>query len=278
LIILCNRNAGRSKEEILFFKNLDDVDLEVIEEKCFLERVEQLANTRDRVVVMGGDGTVNKAIQVLAHTNTALGIIPAGRGNDFSRYLGIPQDPLDALSIARKGLKTKVGLGKVAGRYFCNSLGVGFDAYIISLVNRYGKDSYKFTTFKNLFDFPSFKISIEATLTDGSKISLEKEVLMAVFGNGITEGGGIRISHKKDISEKFLSLTLVEDLPTISRLINFPLFLTSYFDLFNSVQNFNIVRADLEFEKLTKKHIDGDRFMKDFGRVEFCPEALTVLV
>ncbi|MDQ1513909.1 MAG: diacylglycerol kinase, partial [Microbacteriaceae bacterium] len=46
----------------------------------------------DAVVVVGGDGMVHLAVNALARTGVALGVVPTGTGNDFSRHLGLPQD------------------------------------------------------------------------------------------------------------------------------------------------------------------------------------------
>src|SRR5262249_35231920 len=46
----------------------------------------------ERVVVAGGDGTVHHAVRALAGTDTALGVLPVGTGNDFAKAAGLPTD------------------------------------------------------------------------------------------------------------------------------------------------------------------------------------------
>ncbi len=94
----------------------------------------------DVVVVLGGDGTVNEAIQGLARTETALAIIPGGSTNVWARSLGLPNDPEAAteqvVALLERGQRRTVNLGTANGRYFCFSAGYGFDAAAVREVER----------------------------------------------------------------------------------------------------------------------------------------------
>ena len=65
----------------------------------------------DAVIVAGGDGTINEAVQSLAGTQTALGVIALGSGNGLARELGCPLGPLEqrvsALKRNRRRRKTR---------------------------------------------------------------------------------------------------------------------------------------------------------------------------
>src|ERR1041385_789970 len=65
------------------------------------------------VIVAGGDGTINEAIQGLAGTDASLAIIPRGTGNVLARELGLPLDDEQALKIAAQGNSRKIYLGVV---------------------------------------------------------------------------------------------------------------------------------------------------------------------
>ena len=57
----------------------------------------------DVVVAVGGDGTINEVGRALAHTSTAMGVIPCGSGNGFARHLGIPisvKGAIDFINVA----------------------------------------------------------------------------------------------------------------------------------------------------------------------------------
>ncbi|HEY1331567.1 MAG TPA: diacylglycerol kinase family protein [Actinomycetota bacterium] len=93
----------------------------------------------DLVVALGGDGTVNEAVNGLALTDTPLAILPGGGANVFARALGIPRDPVEAAGALLERIDDKprrVSLGRVDGRYFVVNCGVGLDAAIVQRVER----------------------------------------------------------------------------------------------------------------------------------------------
>jgi diacylglycerol kinase family enzyme len=93
------------------------------------------------VAVLGGDGTLNEAADGLVGTDTALAPLPGGSTNVYARTLGIAHDPVDATaqllgSLERRSFQ-RIGLGQVNGRYFLFHCGVGFDASVVSWVERH---------------------------------------------------------------------------------------------------------------------------------------------
>jgi diacylglycerol kinase family enzyme len=95
----------------------------------------------DLVLVLGGDGTLNEAINGLAGTETPLGILPGGGTNVFARTHGIPKDAVEATAALLERLREgaaprRINLGKVNGRYFSFIAGVGFDAAVVRQVER----------------------------------------------------------------------------------------------------------------------------------------------
>ncbi|WLR55823.1 diacylglycerol kinase family lipid kinase [Mesobacillus subterraneus] len=81
----------------------------------------------DAVIAMGGDGTINEAINGLAEQahRPALGIIPLGTVNDFARALSIPLDPYKAISILAEQNLKPVDIGKINENYFANVIALG---------------------------------------------------------------------------------------------------------------------------------------------------------
>ena len=94
----------------------------------------------DVVIGYGGDGTLNEVATGVAGTDTALGVLPGGSTNVFARTLGMPNDPVAAVSLLAAGIGERtiepIGLGKVNGRYFCFHTGVGYDAAVVKEVER----------------------------------------------------------------------------------------------------------------------------------------------
>jgi len=92
------------------------------------------------VVVLGGDGTLNEAANGLAGTSCALAALPGGSTNVFARTIGTADDPVEATAGILEAIEAvsirRVGLGSVNGRYFLFHAGLGFDAAVVSEVEK----------------------------------------------------------------------------------------------------------------------------------------------
>jgi diacylglycerol kinase family enzyme len=93
----------------------------------------------DVVVAFGGDGTINEAANGLAGSGTPMTVLPGGSTNVYCRALGIPEDVVDAtehlLRMADSFEPRRVDLGRVNGRAFVSSCGVGLDASVVERVD-----------------------------------------------------------------------------------------------------------------------------------------------
>jgi diacylglycerol kinase family enzyme len=109
----------------------------------------------DLVVVFSGDGTINEAVNALAGTDTALGVLPGGATNILARALGLPDDPVEATGIligkALDDETFKLNLGRADGRYFAVNCGAGVDAAAMQRIDR------KFPKTKAKFDRVAFR-------------------------------------------------------------------------------------------------------------------------
>jgi diacylglycerol kinase (ATP) len=170
----------------------------------------------ERVIAVGGDGTVNEVANGLAHSATLLGIIPAGTGNDVARNLGIPSDPAAAASLAASGSSRPLDLCQVETpdrtAYFVNVAGFGFDAAVAERVNRLpklggGTLPYLAGVLATLWQYrsPPMRISV-----DGRDI--QQRVFLAAVGNLPTYGGGMRIVPGASPDDGLLDVCVVSDL------------------------------------------------------------------
>lgn len=89
-----------------------------------------IAEGADRLVCIGGDGTINEVGRVVVGTDREFGLVPMGSGNGLARHLGIPLGFDAALARAATGVAVKVDTGLADGRPFFNVMGLGFDAEV----------------------------------------------------------------------------------------------------------------------------------------------------
>lgn len=80
------------------------------------------------VAAVGGDGMVRPVAGALRDSEARLAIIPAGRGNDFARVLGIPTDPAASARVAVEGIERLLDVGEVDGVPFIGIASLGFDS------------------------------------------------------------------------------------------------------------------------------------------------------
>jgi YegS/Rv2252/BmrU family lipid kinase len=88
----------------------------------------EAAGAGETVVAIGGDGLVGCLAGALMNTESALAIVPGGRGNDFARVLGIPVEPTAAARLVIEGDERLVDVANVNGRPFVGIASVGFDS------------------------------------------------------------------------------------------------------------------------------------------------------
>ncbi|MFC8733535.1 diacylglycerol/lipid kinase family protein [Luteimicrobium sp. NPDC057192] len=146
------------------------------------------------VLVCGGDGTVRAAVQGLAGTRAALGVLPGGTGNLLAGNLGIPTDLDEALDVVLQGDRCRIDVGTVAddgsgaaepgdGTAFVVMAGIGLDAAIMDdaptrLKNAAGPVAYVVAAIKHLFDD---ELRVEVVVDDGEP--LRRHVRTVVVGN-----------------------------------------------------------------------------------------------
>jgi len=128
-----------------------------------LERA--VADGAELVFAWGGDGMVQRCVDVLAGTSIPLAVIPAGTANLFATNLEIPKDIEAAVAVGLRGTQRKIDVGNFNGERFAVMAGAGFDALMIrdaagGLKARLGRAAYVWTGSESLRAKP-FRAEIE---------------------------------------------------------------------------------------------------------------------
>ena len=229
-----------------------------------------------RVVAVGGDGTINEVAQALVGTNTALGIIPAGSGNGLARHLHIPQDTRKALHIALHASPQLIDTAVVNDiPYFC-SCGVGFDALIswkFAQRDKRGFNTYVDEVLKNI---QTYKPESYTLKIDGKTI--ERNAFIIAINNASQYGNNAFIAPQASCSDGLLDVTIVlpfqiQDLPALAlQLFNKTLAQNHRVEIYRA-RSIQISR-----QKESPIHIDGEaRIMPDIINCEILPDSLLVL-
>lgn len=188
----------------------------------------------DAVVCVGGDGLINVTLPAVAETGVALGMIPAGTGNDLARELGVPtDDPLAAAALVLRGRTRTIDLGRIDApgqpMWFATVIGTGFDARVTLRANemRWPKGRLRYTVaalaeISGRFTVP-YRVELEGAVTDGltnpgKGALLETEAVMVAVGNTRTYGGGMLICPDAIMDDGLLDLTVVGALSRVEML------------------------------------------------------------
>lgn len=96
---------------------------------------EAAAQSVDRLVVVGGDGTINEAVNGLAGAQVPLAIVAAGTANVLARELRWPRKLTKIADIIESGATRQVSLGVVNGRRFMLMASLGLDSEVVATLN-----------------------------------------------------------------------------------------------------------------------------------------------
>jgi len=169
----------------------------------------------DRILVAGGDGTVNTVVNQMKRygVDIPLAVLPTGTANDFAGMLGYSGNLKTAIRQSASGTATTVDLGRCGDSYFVNVLSGGLFTDISQktptvLKNTFGKLAYYMTSYINsIHELPKFKsmhISVEAKETRFDGMS----VVFFVF-NGRT-AGNMKLAYRSDIRDGLLDVIVVK--------------------------------------------------------------------
>lgn len=228
-------------------------------------------NPDDVLLVIGGDGTANEAVDGICHpSQVKFGYIPTGSGNDFARGAGIPSDPLTALEAVLAGEKKEINLGtaQLSGekRRFLVSTGIGFDAGIChealaskikNTLNRMhlGKLTYVMIALRQLFYLEPF--TLDLTLENGESRRFEK-VLFAVAMNLPYEGGGFRFCPEADETDDLLDVMVVSNLAKWKVSYLLPMALVGRHTGFSEVHMERCRSLTFTTDRAEPVHLDGE--------------------
>jgi len=191
----------------------------------FAEKRRQSLHTATRVLlVIGGDGTLNEALNGLMQVPTddpmPLAYIPGGSGNDFARGLGMATDPAIALAQILNNMRARpLNIGtyhetfKNEHRYFVNNVGLGFDAQIVDDTNR-SKQKGKlghWAYLSNALKAYSQQEGYPLTVHVGRQRDRYRHAFLCTVSNHPYFGGGVKILPQADLHDDQLELIVVEE-------------------------------------------------------------------
>jgi YegS/Rv2252/BmrU family lipid kinase len=230
------------------------------------------------IIVCGGDGTINEAINALVDSDVKLGVLPLGTGNDFARTLGIKEDLDFACNVLRDEKVRKVDLVKVNGdKYYGSVGGIGFDAEVASWANRYkrfapGATIYLLAILAKLFTYKFKKVAIAHDTGNHTG-----EILMAAIGNTEWYGGGINITPTAIMDDGVLDICVVDKINKFKLLLLLPSAFKGNHARFSEVKLYRTKKISISSETPLQLLGDGEILGETPVSLEVIPHALNII-
>lgn len=164
-----------------------------------------------RVVAVGGDGTLNEVASGLLHTPLPMGIIARGSGNGLARHLRIPLTVQGALDSLFTGRILAMDTFLVNKKLSLNVSGIGFDGHVANLFGgktKRGLAGYIKLVLQEFFQFREF----EARITIGSS-SLNRKSFVIAFANSSQYGNNACIAPAASVCDGLLHVNILKKIP-----------------------------------------------------------------
>jgi YegS/Rv2252/BmrU family lipid kinase len=222
----------------------------------------------NRVIAVGGDGTVSLVAEQLLGSEVPMGILPAGSANGMAKELDITRNIQTALNTVINGEVRRADVIRLNQKYFCLHLSdIGLNAKLIKCFDE-----------KNIRGFLGYGRALLKTLWKKERISVsigtrnqevKRDALMVVIANATKYGTGAIINPAGDLYDGLFEVVVVKKL-AITELVKM-MFNTRRFNPKN-VEVFHTRHALIETKHETHFQVDGE-YMGKIDKLEAKIEA-----
>ncbi len=257
--------AGKQKVEFEFFSTTGPGDGVRLAKLCKFRRFE-------KVVVIGGDGTINEVGSGLIDSDIVMGVIPGGSGNDFYKMLGNNSRTENGFKTAFFGRPHPVDVGLVNGRTFFNAVGIGFDAEVALRASRStgmsGMLVYLAAVFQSWRNLKPVELEIEL-----DKHEFAANATLVCIGNGRSSGGGFYLTPQARFDDGLFDICLIEAVPKSKILTYLPRTLNGSHVRLPGVKIYRSKKIVINSYRKFPVHIDGEPLTEPIGLAEFTMES-----
>jgi YegS/Rv2252/BmrU family lipid kinase len=215
ILFFINPGSGNNKTdwktEITSFFSGKEIPIEIVElpnpcDVAFIRK--KIKSTQaEKIVAVGGDGTIKLIGESMLNSGKTLGILPAGSANGMARELGIPTDPADALEVLLKGEARQIHLIKVNDELCIHLSDIGFNALVVKKFEEddtRGMKGYLKATWNVLWQHRKMKVDLQ---TDNENVL--RYAVMVVIANATKYGNGVVINPEGSLYDDLFEVVIV---------------------------------------------------------------------
>jgi YegS/Rv2252/BmrU family lipid kinase len=242
-----------------------------------VERALRAAEAGEVPVVISGDGLIGAIGGALAGSETPLGIVPGGRGNDLARVLGLSAEPETAVATLAAGRTRRIDVGEVNGRRFLGIVSVGFDSEANRLANETGwlrgNLVYAYAGVRTLLGWKPARFTVRV----GERRERFTGYSVSV-ANSKAFGGGMFIAPDADLGDGEFDVVTVGEVGKLRFLGNLPKVFKGTHVEEDEVQVFRASRLELSASRPFPVYADGEHLTDLPATLRVLPQALSVIV
>jgi YegS/Rv2252/BmrU family lipid kinase len=228
-------------------------------------------------VVVSGDGMVGAIGGAMAGSETPLGIVPGGRGNDLARVLGIPTDPAAATEIVLAGHDRAIDVGEVNGHRFLGIASVGFDSDANRRANEArfirGNLVYLYAALRTMVSWRAARF----TIAIGERRD-RMEGYDVIVANSRAYGGGMFIAPDAELDDGEFDVVKIADMGKLRALYNLTKVFKGTHVHIPEIDVFRASRLSLTASRPFAVYADGEHLTDLPADLRVIPRALRVLV
>ena len=281
LIIWNPASGGRSKRivrRLTSFLQVEAIDFHLADTQKTRDAAklvrENLDSSYSDLIIIGGDGTVNEAINGL-EWDIPVSIVPAGTGDDFVKMIDIGKGLKEHIHTAVYGELSTIDLGVCNGRKFINGVGIGFDGQIVEdMISKRvpllkGHLAYYYHVLRILgwYKEKHFQFKVDAT-------SYQKDLILLTVGNGSTFGGGFRLMPEAKINDGLLEICEISNISGFRRFLNVGKLSTGSHGRLKEVSFYRGKEVFIAKNPSLFAHIDGERIGSPPFQIKVLPHIL----
>jgi len=282
LLFIVNPGSGSDDTDFKtvirdFFLPLNhQIEIYELPDKCSTDQISATIKkaSADRVIAVGGDGTLKLVAECLKGTKTPIGIIPAGSANGMAKELGIPINISEALELVITGKPKEIHAVMVNDELCIHLSDIGFNAYIIKKFDdlpQRGMWGYAKATWKALWSHHLMEVEFEI-----AGETIRSQAAMVVIANATMYGTGVKINPEGKLDDDVFEVILVKQYSVMEiikiRLTNLP---------FNPEKIEIFATKNLQIKTKHKVHfqVDGE-YMGKVNQVnaKIIPAAISIIV
>lgn len=220
-LFIISSKSGRSRDRefeknILNYFNKDEVKITRKKGDTISFAREFRDRGGDILFIKSGDGALSEVAGVLAGSDTALGLIPGGTGNDFSRNFNYKNFKIENIFDYEI---SPIDLIKVNDKICINVTSLGFDTnvlkytyHVIKRKKLHGKLAYLYGVIKSVKNLENVDLKISLVNEKGEKVNLSGRYLISALCNGSYYGNGFNPAPKAKLDDGLLNLILAEEM------------------------------------------------------------------